>query len=257
MRLPVTAAAAAVLAACVFLACLPPADSIHRYEEPIVCINFDDGFESIHSFAFPCMQSMDTAWAATHFVPVTFVGSPGMVTLDELKEMEAKGWETGGHAFTHVALSALPQDSVEYQVKTSYDFLVKNNLCHASFAYPGGNYTATNESTVSRWFANIRTAHDYLYTDGVNRDDLGYFAVKGGHSVDDLVARVERARSLGAPLVIIGFHAVIPDSAPPIQTYWCRESVFRGFMRYLKDQELPVMTIEKAMTVLEGNRRTP
>lgn len=247
MRLLI-AAAAAILASC-----LPPADNLYRLEEPIVCITFDDGFESIYSSAFPCMQSMDTAWAATHFIPVTFVGSPGMVTLDELKEMEAKGWETAGHAFTHVAFSTLPPDSVEYQVKASYDFLVRNNLCHATFAYPAGNYTAETESIVSRWFANIRTAHDYLYTDGVNRDDLGYFAVKCGHSADDIIARVERARSLGVPLVIIGFHAVLPDSVISFPAYWCKESVFRKFMRYLKEQELPVMTIEKAMTILVGN----
>ncbi len=247
----------APIAAAAFLACLPPADNVHRYEEPIVCINFDDCFESIHSFAFPCMQSTDTTWAATHFVPVTFVGSPGMVTLDELKEMEAKGWETAGHAFTHAALSALPLDSVEYQVKASYDFLLKNNLHHTTFAYPGGNYTAEDETIASRWFLNIRTAHDLLYTDGINRKELGYFAVKGGHSVDDLVARVERARSLGAPLVIIGFHAVLPDSVLSFPAYWCKESVFSGFMRYLKDQELPVMTIEKAMNILVGDHHAP
>jgi peptidoglycan/xylan/chitin deacetylase (PgdA/CDA1 family) len=164
--------------------------------------------------------------------------------------MEKTGWETAGHGVTHENLSSVPPDSVERQVKGSYDFLTANGLRHESFAYPFGAYNDSVKAIVKKYFKNIRTAHDYDYLDGVNRTELGYYAAKSGCTSGDLIGRVETARSAGSPLVIIGFHAVLPDTAPPVQVYRCNESAFMGFLRYLKAEEFQVMTIQAAMNVL-------
>jgi peptidoglycan/xylan/chitin deacetylase (PgdA/CDA1 family) len=217
---------------------------------PIVVITFDDAHPSIYSIAFPAMRSLDTTWTATHFFPVTYMGFPGNMSLAQVKELEAVGWETGGHGVTHENLSSIPLDSVRYQVRESYEFLLRNNLCHESFAYPFGNYSDTVKQIVSEYFKNIRTSHDYEYLDGVNREELGYYAVKSGCTADDIIGRVEKAKTYGAPLVIIGFHAILPDTAPPLPVYWCKESAFMDFLRYLKKSELPVMTLREAVRVL-------
>jgi len=197
------------------------------------------------------MREIDTSFAATHFLPVTYVGRRGCVTLDQLIEMELAGWETAGHGYTHENLSSVSLDSAEKQVKASYDFLSANNLSKESFAYPYGNYNYDVEEIAGKWFRNIRTSHDFYYLDGINRQELGYYAVKGGHSGDDIIARVEHARSLNSPLVVIGFHAVIPNNEiPPSNIYWCRESAYVEFLRYLKKQELPVLTVKEAMNAL-------
>ena len=218
----------------------------------MVVITFDDADPTIYGFAFPFMRSMDSTWAATHFFPVSYAGPGGPITVAQEKEMEKAGWETGGHAYTHENLSSVPLDSVENQVKASYDFLAGNGLCHESFAYPFGNYNDTVKNIVEKYFHNIRTAHDYTYLDGVDRTELGYYAVKSGCTVGDIIGRVEQARSTGSPLVIIGFHVILPDTAAPVPVYWCKESVFVGFMRYLKTHEYPVLTVKEAMRVLCG-----
>jgi peptidoglycan/xylan/chitin deacetylase (PgdA/CDA1 family) len=250
MRLILALAGAALVSSC-----LPAVNTARNDGGPIVCLTFDDGYATVYSVGFRRMRETDTAFVATHFLPVSFIDKPGSVTLDELREMEAAGWETGGHGFEHANLSSLPADSVERQVRMNHDFLSRNGLHHETFAYASGNYTSAIASVVSKWFTNIRTARDVLYADGVNRRELGYFAVKGGHTADDLIARVERARSIGAPLVVIGFHVILPDSEPPVSwSYWCRESVFTGFLHYLKKQELRVMTIDRAMAVAADSK---
>ncbi len=218
--------------------------------DPIVVVTFDDAHPSVYAFAFPAMRSIDSSWAATHFFPSTYPGFPGNVTVDQEKEMERAGWETGGHAITHENLSSIPLDSVERQIKGSRDFLAENGLCHASFAYPFGNYNDTVKAIAESYFDIIRTAHDYEYLDGVNKKELGYYGVKGGCTADDIIGRVEKARTLGSPLVVIGFHVILPDSAAPVPEYWCRESVFMEFLRYLKKEEYPVLTLQKAVEVL-------
>ncbi len=224
----------------------------NRTERTIVVITFDDGHHSIYDFCFPLMRQYGRGWAATHFLPVSHVGQPGHVTLEQLQAMEEAGWETGGHGLTHENLSSAPLSEVQLQVTRSDRFLRENGLSHASYAYAFGNYNQAVADTVRARFDNIRTSHDFHYRDGVNRLELGYFAVKGGHSAADLIARVEQARIERSPLVIIGFHAVLPDTAPPVPSYWCSENTFRGFLDFLCRSELPVMTVSEAMARLSN-----
>ena len=218
---------------------------------PIVVITFDDAHPSVYSYSYPTMRLIDSTWGATHFFPATYAMPPGStITVDQAKEMEAHGWETGGHGYTHENLSSVPIDSVEKQIRMDYDFLVGNNLSHESFAYPYGNYNSAVAKVVNKYFKNIRTSHDFEYLDGVNRTELGYFAVKQGVTADDVIARIEKARHDGSPLVIIGFHAVIADSIAPLPIYWCRESVFYSLLVYLKKEEYAVLTMKNAMKKL-------
>jgi len=209
-------AVARLLPSFFFLSCVNTATPPRLFLCPIVVITFDDADPTIYGFAFPFMRSMDSTWAATHFFPVSYAGPGGPITVAQEKEMEKAGWETGGHAYTHENLSSVPLDSVENQVKGSYEFLAGNGLCHESFAYPFGNYNDTVKTVVEKYFHTIRTAHDYTYLDGVDRTELGYYAVKSGCTADDIIGRVEHARSIGSPLGIIGFHAILPDTAAPV-----------------------------------------
>jgi peptidoglycan/xylan/chitin deacetylase (PgdA/CDA1 family) len=220
---------------------------------PIVVITFDDADSSIYTKGFRLMRATDTTWTATHFFPKSYLDRPTFMTLSEEMEMERFGWETGGHGMTHDNLSSLPPDTMTAMVEACYDYLVDSGLAHQSYAYANGMYNDTVKAVVSKYFENIRAAHDYYYLNGVDRKELGYFAVKGGFSSDDIIVRVEEARRLGAPLVIIGFHTILADTAQPIPTYFVRESAYRGFLSYLKDQHLRVMSVRDAMKVLCGS----
>jgi peptidoglycan/xylan/chitin deacetylase (PgdA/CDA1 family) len=219
---------------------------------PLVVITFDDAHESIYFYGYRLMRETDTSWAATHFFPNISIGMQGNLTLSQERAMEAGGWESGGHGLTHANLTAIPPDTAAAIVKASRDFLVANGLSHESYAYAFGMYNDTVKSVACSYFANVRSVHDYYYLDGVDRTELGYFAVKSGFTTDDIVARVEEAKRLGSPLVVIGFHVIQPDTAPPLPVYWVKESVFRGFLQYLKRQHIRPMTVREAMRILKG-----
>lgn len=213
---------------------------------PLVVFTFDDGDPSIYSFAFPLMKKTDSTWSATHFLPSSYPGQAEFVTVDQLKEMERGGWETGGHGRTHENLSSVPLDSVEAQVKADFDFLSANGLSHESYAYAFGNYNAQVQAVVSRYFKNIRTSHDFQYLDGVNRRELGGYDVRSEHTADDVIDRVQGARLAGAPIVVLCFHAILPDTASS-PFYWCRQSTFTAFLEWLAGEQLQVRSVKQAM----------
>ena len=220
-------------------------------QTPIVVINFDDGFISQYTTGFTLMRQYNPQWTATLFPPVEVIGESEYVSLDQLREMEGAGWETGGHTVHHVNLTSVPPESAEAEVKGCFDYLDTNGLARESFAYPSGNFNDTVQTIVRKYFKNIRTANDYHYQ-FIDRYNLGYFAVKSGHTVDDIVARVEEARANREQMVVIGFHVILPDTAPapPQPAYWCKESVFRGFCDYLNKEELAVCSVKDAMKLL-------
>ncbi len=237
----------------VFLTCGNPFEPAQTaIPGTIVVVTFDDADSSIYTRGFRLMRATDTTWTATHFFPKSYLDQPTFITLAEEKEMERAGWETGGHGITHDNLSSLPPDTMTAMVDACYQYLVDSGLCHQSYAYASGMYNDTVKAVVAKYFVNIRTSHDYYYLDGVNRQELGYFAVKGGFTSDDIIVRVEDAIALGAPLVIIGFHNILADTAPAIPTYFVRESAFKGFLSYLSAQHLPVMCVRNAMKILCG-----
>ena len=237
--------ALALLAACIPSTTPPESD-------PLVVFTFDDAHHSVYEIAGPLMRSYDPSWGATHFFPLEYPRQPGLMTLAQVQEMEALGWETGGHGRTHENLSAVTMDQVRSDVAASDSFLRANGLSHESYAYAFGNYNDSVQAVVAEHFRNIRTSHDFKYLDGVNRLQLGAYDAKAGHTADDLIGRIEEARLAGSPLVIFCFHVIVPDTATPdvSHDWWTHESAFIGLLDYLRERGMEVMTVRAAMAEL-------
>jgi peptidoglycan/xylan/chitin deacetylase (PgdA/CDA1 family) len=217
-------------------------------DKPIVVITFDDADYSIYQTAFPKMSALN--YSATHFLPASYPSQGDNSTVEQLQEMELFGWETGGHGITHANLSATTLDSAKMAIDSSYSFLKSNNLSTKSYAYAFGNYSPDLITYTKTVFDNIRTSHDMLYLNGVDREELGYFAVLEQHSSADLIHRVERAKMEGSQLVVIGFHALrsVEDVKPDF--YWCKTEIFDDLLEYLSENGYRVETVSSAMELL-------
>jgi hypothetical protein len=67
--------------------------------EKAVCITFDDGPESILTVSKPAMDAHGYVGAA--FLIADSVGAGGNLTWDQVRELEAAGWEIGSHTACH------------------------------------------------------------------------------------------------------------------------------------------------------------
>jgi peptidoglycan/xylan/chitin deacetylase (PgdA/CDA1 family) len=104
-------------------------------ERPVV-ITFDDGNEDVYTNAFPIMQKL--GFVGTFFIVGKTVGADKIVTVDQLDEMIAAGWEVGSHSMSHQDLTKM-HDNVQYEIGMSKANLEKelNTKVHV-FAYPYG-----------------------------------------------------------------------------------------------------------------------
>lgn len=82
----------------------------------------------------------DRGLPGTFYIVVDWVGKPGYLTWDQIKELDKRGFKIGSHTMTHpVDLKMVHDDMLHYEIQNSKDML-ENVLGHAvdSFCYPRG-----------------------------------------------------------------------------------------------------------------------
>jgi peptidoglycan/xylan/chitin deacetylase (PgdA/CDA1 family) len=122
------------------------------FPERTVVITFDDGFESLYTYAVPVLTAY--GFTATIFLVTDYCGQknswPGqpqsipefpLLSWEQICEMDHLGFEFGAHSASHPRLDQLTPDRLEYEVAASKK-IIEEHLGHAveTFAYPYGQY---------------------------------------------------------------------------------------------------------------------
>lgn len=110
--------------------------------EKAVCITFDDGAESNLTESKPLMDQY--GYVGTVFLIADSVGGKGTLSWDQVRELEAAGWEVGSHTVSHEHLTRLDPETCREQLERSRA-MIEDEIegeCIA-LAYPYGLYDET------------------------------------------------------------------------------------------------------------------
>ncbi|MGD0706934.1 MAG: polysaccharide deacetylase family protein [Anaerolineaceae bacterium] len=106
-----------------------------------VAITFDDGNEDVYKNAFPILKRL--GYPATSYIIVSWIGAKNVVSMDELKDLIASGWEIGNHTMTHIDLTK-DHSVLNYELVDSRDRLEKDlGITVNTVAYPFGAFDPT------------------------------------------------------------------------------------------------------------------
>ncbi len=162
----------------------------------MVTICYDHGSASVYKNAYPLHLQYN--YPGVNFVIPAHVGAREMVNLEQLKEMEAHGWETGSHSKNHLHFKDLRDREIRDQLEQPKEWLRQNGLGYASFAYPfwfdTDPYPVVSEyhdaavtcfgKVINLLPANRYKLERFMYDAGLNDnsvlDLLDETAVKGG-----------------------------------------------------------------------------
>lgn len=114
-----------------------------------VLITFDDGRKSVLTVAKPILDRF--GFRANLFLITATVGGKGNLTWDDVKVLQAAGYDIGSHTASHSNLTrrgksetaAAHQERIKQEITRSYMTLEeKLGAAPAALAYPYGNYDA-------------------------------------------------------------------------------------------------------------------
>ena len=212
-------------------------------KSPLIVLTFDDGHKSIYDLAFPLMQQYQ--YPGVNFIPTGWINIPGVITLDEVHELESAGWETGGHTVTHANLTTIPIDSARSEIRKNYEQLVEFGLTHRCFALPAGHSNPEIDVIIKDYFDIIRTSYNERYNFPLNKDRLGYYQVQDNDDENTLLMRVTHGIAEGECMIIFGFHQFTVNE--PTFITMIKISVFQNFLEGLKKRNLEVTTLSQAI----------
>lgn len=213
----------------------------------VISFACDDSYSSQYSIMRPILDGY--GWSATAYTIVDLLGTPGFMTMDQLKTLElVNGWNIAGHAFTSAMHAAgygndsmLPQ--IEQDVRSLRQWLVENGFSGQDhLAYPKGFFTAASQGIMGRYFATGRTVINRM-TESVNPSDrmrLRSLSVTNTTTIATAKALVDRVKA-GKGWGIITIHDLV--ATPTVGTQW-PTAAFQSLVDYIALQGVPVLNIK-------------
>ncbi len=154
-----------------------------------VAITFDDGWEDQYRWAFPVL--VEYGFRAAFFIPVDWVGHPGIVTWTQLRDMRAAGMTIGTHGAKHYHFDSISDDLLRKEIVGSRKKMEEHLSARVDYlAYPGGHWgdRALTLVRAARYRAAMGVQHDI-----VQSSDLRY-NVRRFHADNNLESIVQPLR---------------------------------------------------------------
>jgi len=170
-------------------------------EEAIV-ITMDDGWEGVHTYAFPVLKEFGFPFTAYIYKKYVNIGGRSM-SWDQIREMMKSGCEIGSHSVSHESLRMKKgRNEADHQrwllgeLKDSKEFLEKNlGVPITSFAYPFGIFDdSTMETALQMGYETLVTVNNQKVTWDSPMGKLGRYIVHGESDTNFKLATSFRGR---------------------------------------------------------------
>lgn len=237
---------------------MTPSATPRLFEEPLITVTFDDGWESVYSQAAPILSEYNIQ--TTQYILPGVYDSHTYISLDQAKSLKGAGHEIASHTMTHPVLTTIPENDVVYQLTASKASLHKSGLVDGTmhFAAPETAVNASVAGYIKKYYASHRNTYAN-FSDGIDQYDINIrnetpfdqyeilaFSVKNTTTTAELNAAIDYARNNNGWLVLV-YHQVDTTNAQ----YSVSPPVFRQQMKLVRDSNIKTATLG---SVLENRR---
>jgi peptidoglycan/xylan/chitin deacetylase (PgdA/CDA1 family) len=215
-------------------------------------ITFDDGSLSQLEQGYPVLEALDVRgvlFFVTGLAGGSFEGER-LLTIAELHELSAAGWEIGSHTVSHPHLARhgetrLEPTALRAELRDSRRWLREHGFDASSFAYPYGRYNDEVERVAGRYYRYVRTTADGLNPISERNVRLGSYNLCG-RKVDRWRRAVDAAAASSRWVIGVVHHVAAPaESIPPDDaSSWITAGQLEACVRYALDAGLRSCTFE-------------
>jgi len=209
----------------------------------MVTICYDHGSTSIFDNAYPLHREYN--YPGVNYVLSPHVGATGMLNLEQLREMEGVGWETGSHSKNHLHFKDLRDREIRDQLELSKEWLQENGLGHDSFAYPFW-FDTDPYPIVSEYYESAVTSFGKVINKPpANRYKLERFMFDGGLK-DSLIINLLDETVVKGGWLILYTHSVV-EGNQAAANHGINQQRLQFLFEEIKKRGLKVVTVSEGM----------
>ncbi len=216
--------------------------------QKVVCIVFDDGWQTQYTNALPIMNyyGYKASFAIiTSYLGTSWGNSEGLsyMTWKEIVTLANQGYDIESHTYSHPNLATLSDASILYQLTQSKQDLADHGINAQILVYPdgGGAGNATVESLTQQYYLAARGINPGVLnmSQPFDRFDLPSYAIENTTTINDFMNIVNNANN--SSVVILFYHKIDHENVDTAIT----PEEFSAQMQYLLDNNFTVETMKQ------------
>jgi peptidoglycan/xylan/chitin deacetylase (PgdA/CDA1 family) len=221
------------------------------FQEPLITVTFDDGFESIYKTALPLLQKYGIH--TTQYIIAGRDADPFYVSWAQVARMQDAGHEIGCHTMTHTDLTTLSDANLDTELSQCKSVLSSHFGPITDFASPYGAADARTTGAVTKYFDSQRntngdptngvTAEDINLASNFDRYNIIGVTVKHNTTVEELDSLVDFARKNNGWLVLT-YHQADDDTG---SHFAVNSSSMDKQFSYLSKTNVRIVTMHDAL----------
>jgi peptidoglycan/xylan/chitin deacetylase (PgdA/CDA1 family) len=215
--------------------------------QKVVCIVFDDGWQSQYVNALPILNKY--GFEATFGIITGYADekNPEFMSWSEIVNLADDGQDIASHTYNHENLAFMSNSSINYELSKSKQDLENHGINAPIFVYPygGGAGNATVESFVAKYYLSARGIESTTVmgtplnlTQPFDKFSLPAYAIENTTTLSRFTSFVNKASN--STVIIIYYHKIDNEDLDTATT----PQVFASEMQYLYDNNFTVMTMK-------------
>lgn len=232
--------------------------SLAPFQQAIVSVTFDDGWESVYTQAFPLLQK--NGIHTTQYIITNTLANFDYMSVAQLRSLQKAGNDIAAHTVTHPDLTMLSDSQLIRELSDSKQALTKEfGYPIQDFTSPYGAYNAHTLQMVSRYYRSQKNAEgdpnaNELETINVkstfNPINIKSYSIRQNTTVDDIKKLVAAAQTNNGWLVLT-YHQVDNSN----ETFSITPDKFGQHMQYLQDANIRSATVSQVLNAFMPSTR--
>lgn len=228
-----------------------------RWDQPMVSITFDDGWESVYDHALPLLAQH--GFPSTQYVNPSSIETPNFMKAADLQQMRQAGHEIAAHSYEHVDLTSIGAERLHEEMRKNDEALSAAGLGTDSLATPYGRSDPQVDFYASKYFDIVRGTEQGINTrQSLEPRDLKVFYVTDETTPDTLSTALAETSRANGWLILVYHQIATPDSTGTQKTTIAADQstitsdVLAAQLQLIDESGIEVQPVTQAFTQLQG-----
>lgn len=238
-------------------ACPKSTETIRPFDEPLITITFDDGWESIYSTGLEVLENscIETTQyiLGGHFDDHLYVSEP------QVKSLQEAGHEIASHTMTHSNLTKLPKGQMSWELKESDETLSAKFGDMREFASPLGASNDVVIEEIKKYYRSHRNTigdparvgdEDINVAETFDPYHINAYTISQDTTADDIRRLIDHTVKRKGWLVLTYHQVDDTDSY-----YAVNRQKLNEHLRIVKDSGVRAHTLGRVLDAIEQRSR--